>query len=93
MQWQIQGGAGGMGHPLFLDKTEARKAFGRPPLPHPPYLKVWIGHWYGCVKQIFGVFWTVIIGVWAAFYEVLAFFYFTKNEGWKNCNLLAKIMG
>ena len=64
MHWRILGrGPGGRRPPLFLTKTEARRAkkkfletgFPPPPLarglndrpPPPPYLNVWIRHCYG----------------------------------------------
>ena len=64
-QWRIQGR--GPPPPLFLDKTEARRAektFLRPPppSPSPTYLKVWIRHWESLPesRQDFEVanFWT-----------------------------------
>ena len=44
-----KGPGGGLGPPLFLDQTKARRAekgfledFPTPPPPHPPHLEVWI---------------------------------------------------
>ena len=50
--WPVVGpgeGPGGIAPPLFLDKTDARRAEkiflgDRPPPPPPAYLKVWIRH-------------------------------------------------
>ena len=56
-------GPRGLGPPLFLDENEARRADNSffeagPPLsqglddrPPPPYLKVWIRHWYQYVAN------------------------------------------
>ena len=59
LQWRIQGRGQGASLPLFFHQTETRRAeiffFDRsppPPLisgsgwPGPPYLKVWIRHWF-----------------------------------------------
>ena len=65
LQWRIQGRGPGVPAPLLLDQNEARRAekhvFLRPTLPlsqglddppPPPYLKVWVRHWFFSLQNL-----------------------------------------